>query len=161
MKKARMSINELISSGDGSRIWPYIVTKRCKGKTFAELRETLSWDDTLYLASFLGEQLRNLHLLPFPSLNASTLADAEEKMEYPCVSGSMEAVTNKLSIPAEWDFFIRTLTRRKKDVCSRLTKCHLRSMDTDADTNTDMGHGDFRKMRIQTWWEYGNIIIYF
>ncbi|THG08597.1 hypothetical protein TEA_005439 [Camellia sinensis var. sinensis] len=97
MKKARMSINELISSGDGSRIWPYIVTKRCKGKTFAELRETLSWDDTLYLASFLGEQLRNLHLLPFPSLNASTLADAEEKMEYPCVSGSMEAVTNKLT----------------------------------------------------------------
>ncbi|CAL5385904.1 unnamed protein product [Camellia sinensis] len=122
IKKAGMSINELISSGDGSRIWPYIVTKRCKGKTFAELRETLSWDDTLYLASFLGEQLRNLHLLPFPSLNASTLADAEEKMEYPCVSGSMEAVTNKLSIPAEWDFFIRTLTRRKKDVCSRLTK---------------------------------------
>ncbi|KAL7190928.1 hypothetical protein ACSBR2_023074 [Camellia fascicularis] len=38
MKKARMSINELISSGDGSRIWPYIVTKRCKGKTFAGLR---------------------------------------------------------------------------------------------------------------------------
>ncbi|GMP45901.1 hypothetical protein CsSME_00014250 [Camellia sinensis var. sinensis] len=88
-------------------------------------RETLSWDDTLYLASFLGEQLRNLHLLPFPSLNASTLADAEEKMEYPCVSGSMEAVTNKLSIPAEWDFFIRTLTRRKKDVCSRLTKWYV------------------------------------
>ena len=35
--KAGMSINELISSGDGARIWPYTVTKRCKGKTFAEL----------------------------------------------------------------------------------------------------------------------------
>ena len=82
-------------------------------------RDTLSWEDTLRLASFLGEQLHNLHLLPFPSLNASAFPYSEEEINYPCGNGS---VTDNLSIPTEWDFFIRTLTRRKKDVSSRLTK---------------------------------------
>ncbi|GFY85856.1 transferases, transferring glycosyl groups [Actinidia rufa] len=82
-------------------------------------RDTLSWEDTLRLASFLGEQLHNLHLLPFPSLNASVFPYSEEEIEYSCGNGS---VTDKLSIQTEWDFFIRTLTRRKKDVSSRLAK---------------------------------------
>ncbi|PSR99866.1 F-box protein [Actinidia chinensis var. chinensis] len=118
-RKAGIDISESISSSECSRIWPYIVTKRCKGKTFADLRDTLSWEDTLRLASFLGEQLHNLHLLPFPSLNASAFPYSEEEIKYLCGNGS---VTDKLSIPTEWDFFIRTLTRRKKDVSSRLTK---------------------------------------
>uniref|UniRef100_A0A5B7AND4 Uncharacterized protein n=1 Tax=Davidia involucrata TaxID=16924 RepID=A0A5B7AND4_DAVIN len=115
-----MSISD--SSGGSSRIWPYIITKRCKGKIFAELRDILSWEDLLNLASFLGEQLRNLHLLPFPSLNDSTFSAIKQKIELPCGNGFMEAVTDKPCIPAEWEFFIRTLTRKKKDVSSRLTK---------------------------------------
>uniref|UniRef100_A0A5B7AP33 F-box protein n=1 Tax=Davidia involucrata TaxID=16924 RepID=A0A5B7AP33_DAVIN len=119
-RKAGMSISD--SSGGSSRIWPYIITKRCKGKIFAELRDILSWEDLLNLASFLGEQLRNLHLLPFPSLNDSTFSAIKQKIELPCGNGFMEAVTDKPCIPAEWEFFIRTLTRKKKDVSSRLTK---------------------------------------
>ncbi|KAG5543961.1 hypothetical protein RHGRI_016641 [Rhododendron griersonianum] len=122
LRKAGMSICESIGSGESSIIWPYIVTKRCKGKTFAELRDTLSLGDNLNLASFLGEQLRNLHLLPLPSLNATTFVNTEQEIEYHRVNGLMEAVTEKLSIPVEWDFFIKTQTKRKKDVSSRLTK---------------------------------------
>ena len=36
-KRAGMSLNELLTSGECPRIWPYIVTKRCEGKIFAEL----------------------------------------------------------------------------------------------------------------------------
>ena len=36
-RKAGIDTSESISSSECSRIWPYIVTKRCKGKTFADL----------------------------------------------------------------------------------------------------------------------------
>lgn len=36
-RKAGMSIHESINSATFTRIWPYIVTKRCKGKIFAQL----------------------------------------------------------------------------------------------------------------------------
>lgn len=44
-------------------------------------------------------------------------------------------VTEKLSIPAEWDFFIRTLRKRKNDVSSRLTKWYVQpsSLNTFVD----------------------------
>ncbi|KAL6962751.1 hypothetical protein U1Q18_037708 [Sarracenia purpurea var. burkii] len=122
LRKAGISVTESMGSGVCSRIWPYIITKRCKGKTFAELRDILSWEDTLNLASFLGEQLRNLHLLPFPSFNASTFANTEKEVEDHCVNGLMETIIDKVSLPAEWEFFIKTLTIRKKDVSSRLIK---------------------------------------
>ncbi|XAR62141.1 hypothetical protein NMG60_11016777 [Bertholletia excelsa] len=112
-KKAGISINESINFAKCSKVWPYIVTKRCKGKIFAEIRDTLSWEDALNLASFLGEQMRSLHLLPFPSLNASSFADTEKKTECPYVNGFMETVSNK-KIPAEWEFFIRTLSRGRR-----------------------------------------------
>ncbi|XP_052202408.1 lysine-specific demethylase JMJ21 [Diospyros lotus] len=121
-RNAGKSANDSFSSSKCSRIWPYIVTKRCKGKIFADIRDNISWEDNLNLASFLGEQVRNLHLLPVPSLDASRLANFEEKMEYPCGDGLLEVVTYKLSVLVEWDFFIKTLMRRKKDVSSRLTK---------------------------------------
>lgn len=88
-------------------------------------RDTLSLGDTLNLASFLGEQLRNLHLLPLPSLNAATFVNTEQEIEDHWVNDLMEAVTEKLSIPVEWNFFIRTLTKRRKDVSSRLTKWYV------------------------------------
>lgn len=36
-RKAGMPLEELVSSVGHSNVWPYIITKRCKGKIFAEL----------------------------------------------------------------------------------------------------------------------------
>ncbi|KAK3016296.1 hypothetical protein RJ639_007616 [Escallonia herrerae] len=113
-RKAEMSSCESVSSGGCSKIWPYIVTKRCKGKIFAELRDTLSFEDVLNLASFLGELLRNLHILPFPPLRKSPFVDNH--------AGFLEDVANSISIPAEWEVYVKTLNMKKKDVSSRLTK---------------------------------------
>ena len=35
--KVGMSLEEMVNSSGHSSIWPYIITKRCKGKIFAEL----------------------------------------------------------------------------------------------------------------------------
>ncbi|KAK9269878.1 hypothetical protein L1049_025451 [Liquidambar formosana] len=87
-RNAGTSLNESISSAGCARIWPYIITKRCKGKIYAQLRDTLSWEDALNLASFLGEQMHNLHILPCPSLNESTFLDFKRKMDFPFANGS-------------------------------------------------------------------------
>ncbi|KAK9930455.1 hypothetical protein M0R45_027492 [Rubus argutus] len=121
-RKAGMSTNEAISSAEYTRIWPYLITKRCQGKIYAELRDTVSREDELNLASFLGVQLRNLHLLPYPPLNISTFSDIEQESGLPFTNVSMEDVSIKSNIPAEWDIFIRTLSKKKKDVSSRLIK---------------------------------------
>ncbi|OMP01257.1 hypothetical protein COLO4_12026 [Corchorus olitorius] len=108
------------SSAGSTNIWPYLITKRCKGKIFAQLRDTLSWEDVLNLASFLGEQLRHLHLLPYPSFSNSTISDVEQNGELPFANG-MDAEYGS-DFPAEWKFFVRTLSLKKKDVSSRLNK---------------------------------------
>ena len=36
-RKAGMPIHESITSVGSSRIWPFMITKRCKGKIFAQL----------------------------------------------------------------------------------------------------------------------------
>jgi hypothetical protein len=36
-RKAVISIHESIVPAGSTRIWPYIITKRCKGKIFAQL----------------------------------------------------------------------------------------------------------------------------
>ncbi|XVF36680.1 hypothetical protein REPUB_Repub19eG0078100 [Reevesia pubescens] len=111
------------SSAGSTNIWPYLITKRCKGKIFAQLRDVLSWEDVLNLASFLGEQLQNLHFLPYPSFCNSTVSDVEQKREFSFASGmDVEFVSNESDIPAEWEIFARTLSRKKKDVSSRLNK---------------------------------------
>ncbi|XP_044474735.1 F-box protein At1g78280 isoform X1 [Mangifera indica] len=108
------------NTSDGCKgIWPYVITKRCKGKIFAQLRDTLSWEDMLNLASFLGEQLRNLHLLPYPPFDDLTLSSFKQKMELK--NGRMENFLSESNIPVEWEVFIRTLNEKKKDVASRLT----------------------------------------
>lgn len=119
-RKAGMSENG--QDHEISKIWPYIVIKRCKGKIYADLRDTLSWEETLSLASFLGEKVRALHSLPYPSLNSSLLANIDDKNEYSCANNSMEAINCRQNIPAEWELFIRTLIRRKNEAASRLTK---------------------------------------
>ncbi|KAG8632916.1 hypothetical protein MANES_18G065400v8 [Manihot esculenta] len=120
--QAGLPINEQNNSAGCTKMWPFIITKRCKGKIFAELRDRLSWEDALNLASFLGEQLRNLHLLPYPSIDKSTFSDTKQKMELPFANGSMEETPYKSDIPSEWEVFIRTLSRKKKDI-----KSHLRN----------------------------------
>ncbi|XP_068312545.1 lysine-specific demethylase JMJ21-like [Pyrus communis] len=121
-RKAGMPTNETIGSPECRRIWPYLITKRCKGKIYAELRDTISLEGALNLASFLGEQLRNLHLLPQPPLSISTFLDIEQEIDMPLTNGFMEAVQDKSEVPAEWNIFIRTLFRKKKDASSRLSK---------------------------------------
>ncbi|KAJ7965736.1 F-box protein family [Quillaja saponaria] len=120
-RKTGLPINGSINSVGHSGIWPYIITRRCKGKIFAELRDILSWEDTTKLASFLGEQLRNLHLLPHPPLNFITSSEIEQELDFRDANYDMVSVSTKSNITAEWDIFIRTLTRKKKDVSVRLT----------------------------------------
>ncbi|XP_038717903.1 F-box protein At1g78280 isoform X2 [Tripterygium wilfordii] len=120
-KKAGLLIDESISMTRSTRIWPFIITKRCKGKIFAELRDALTLEDAVNLASFLGEQLRNLHLLPYPPLNSSVFPNIEQKMESPFANGCIDDVPVKSDVPPEWDMLIRTLIRKKKVVTSRLT----------------------------------------
>lgn len=35
--KAGMSLAELVSTGSGTTIWPYVITQRCKGKIYAQM----------------------------------------------------------------------------------------------------------------------------
>ncbi|KAL5844348.1 hypothetical protein ACOSQ4_010306 [Xanthoceras sorbifolium] len=116
-----MSLCELSSSDGCTRIWPYIITKRCRGKILTQLRETLAWEDMLNLASFLGEQLHNLHLLFYPPFNESTLSDIKQGKDLTFTNGCIEDVHSTSNVPAEWEIFIRTLIRKKKDAASCLT----------------------------------------
>ncbi|RZC87778.1 hypothetical protein C5167_028230 [Papaver somniferum] len=105
-------------------IWPYIITTRCKGNIYAHLRDSLSWDDNLNLASFLGEQLQNLHLLPLPPLHSSTDSYNKQTMEAQLhqSNGDAEAGAEMCSVPEEWKLFLKTLVKRKKAISSTLTE---------------------------------------
>ncbi|XP_077249906.1 transferases, transferring glycosyl groups isoform X2 [Tasmannia lanceolata] len=106
------------NSTASTRTWPYIITKRCKGDIFAHLRDKLSRDAVLNLASFLGDQLRNLHLLPLPSLHDALCSDVKQKIDL-----TRTTINNlSFSIPVEWELFIGTIAKRKKDVSDRLAK---------------------------------------
>ncbi|KAM0904304.1 hypothetical protein ACQ4PT_018096 [Festuca glaucescens] len=86
-------------------IWPYMVTRKCRGGIFAHVRDTLSKTDLLNLASSLGVQMRNIHLLPLP-----------------CVESLPESEDNnvKNSVPREWKQEISTLDRRKNNIKKHL-----------------------------------------
>ncbi|XP_043722448.1 F-box protein At1g78280-like [Telopea speciosissima] len=120
-RKAGFLNHESDNSVGCTKIWPYIITKRCVGDIFSHLRDALSWDDVLNLASFLGEQLRILHLLPLPSLSDSTYSDNEKEMDLPSVN-SILVVAKHYNVPPEWGLFIKTLTRKKKDVSNHLAR---------------------------------------
>ena len=107
-------------------------------------RDVLSWEDVLNLASFLGEQLRNLHILPHPSFSNSTVLDVEKKREFSFAKGmDMEFVSNELDIPAEWEIFARTLSRKKKDVSSRLNKWYSIYLRSEVCWSTFTTNSDF------------------
>lgn len=85
-------------------------------------RDALPRENVLNLAFFLGEQLRNLHLLPYPSMTTSTFSDIKQEINLASTNRLVESDSHQMCMPAEWEFFIKTLIRRKKDVLSRLTK---------------------------------------
>lgn len=85
-------------------------------------RDRLSWEDTLSLASFLGEQLCHLHLLPLPPFNYLIFSDIGKEEELTYANSCMDVVPSKSNAPAGWEIFVRTLIRKKKDVTSRLSK---------------------------------------
>ncbi|KAL7085513.1 hypothetical protein ACP275_14G285000 [Erythranthe tilingii] len=119
--------HELGNCDKSSSMWPYIVTKRCRGKIFAELlhhlfcrRDNLSSKDALNLASFLGEQLHNLHLLPVPSPSPNhsipmVIGDYTE-------SSQGNGFSKNTDNPAESELFVRILNRRRNNVTKRLSE---------------------------------------
>ncbi|CAK9313061.1 unnamed protein product [Citrullus colocynthis] len=111
-RKAGLSMYEPMDSAELKNIWPYIITKRCRGKMFAQLRDSLSWDDALNLASFLGEQLRNLHLLPHPPFN-STISST---------SYTSESIPDGSKIHPKWDVLIKILDKKRKGISDHVKK---------------------------------------
>ncbi|XP_057786261.1 lysine-specific demethylase JMJ21 [Salvia miltiorrhiza] len=107
-----------------SSVWPYIVTRRCRGKMFAELRDTLSSEDELNLACFLGKQLHDLHLLPVPhqSCNDSVPMVREDHIQPLCCSGLSENGLDKIGHPADLELFISILNRKRENVVRRLAE---------------------------------------
>lgn len=70
-------------------------------------------NDALHLASFLGNQLRNLHRLPLPEFYKSYKLSVK--------NDSLQAVHSEINIPVAWELIIMTLNRRRRDVRKRLS----------------------------------------
>ncbi|KAK9069527.1 hypothetical protein SSX86_011431 [Deinandra increscens subsp. villosa] len=124
-KKAGMSLEELVRSGGHANIWPYIITKRCKGKIFAELRDVLSGEEVSNLASFLGKQLHDLHVLPVTTLDDLSYLHMEKKLEMGHEAHekcTMDNIIKDINLPAASKVFFTILNQKKKDVSCRLTK---------------------------------------
>ncbi|KAF3781067.1 F-box protein [Nymphaea thermarum] len=134
----RAGINGLVNDGsEGINLWPYIITKKCNGDMFANLRNVLTRDELLNLSSFLGEQVRNLHLIPLPSILNSCDANSPEKISkvqldkncdlgnesaVPSASYHMEA-TEITNLGKEMQkVFVETMNRRKRAISDRLAK---------------------------------------
>ncbi|XP_020593236.1 F-box protein At1g78280 [Phalaenopsis equestris] len=114
-----------------SRIWPFIVSKRCKGDILANLRYSLSKNEVFHLASFLGEQLRHLHLLPLPNIETHLKEISEERniQEYsvghnklPVETDLMEADCKGFDTFKKWELLIALLDRRKKNIKNQLAQ---------------------------------------
>ncbi|XP_074304173.1 lysine-specific demethylase JMJ21 isoform X1 [Silene latifolia] len=118
-KTAALPANEPINLIGSKKIMPYIVTKRCKGKLFAEIRDSLSWENALDLASFLGEQLRNLRELPVPQLDPVALENIKHEVGPSDGVNSREVDSNDAAV---WGIFLHNLAVRKKNVVTQLKK---------------------------------------
>lgn len=96
-------------------------------------RNELSSDDELHLASFLGKQLHDLHLLPLPhqSSNDSALMASEDCLQPSHSGGFSVNATDKMCYPVDLELFISILNRRRKDIASRLAEwyVHLQVID--------------------------------
>ncbi|KAJ6852279.1 F-box protein isoform X1 [Iris pallida] len=130
-KKFELKVPGVISC---AKIWPYIVTKRCKGDIFAHLRERFSKNDLLHLASFLGVQLRNLHMLPLPpfqngiesninNISLEIISDGlVEASNKTADNGSTRLISKGVSVPPEWELVLAVLDGRKKNLKDRLAQ---------------------------------------
>uniref|UniRef100_A0A1D1Z0D8 F-box protein At1g78280 n=1 Tax=Anthurium amnicola TaxID=1678845 RepID=A0A1D1Z0D8_9ARAE len=118
-----------------SRICPYLITKRCKGDIFANLRDALSMDDVLNLASFLGNQLHNLHLLPLPSLQIASHLKGNgihfTKRVFNYLDKGYDIfrrqfvhdeISESIRFSPEWEPFVAALERRKSNLHTRLVQ---------------------------------------
>lgn len=114
-----------------SRIWPFMVYKRCKGDIFANLRELLSKNEAFHLASFLGEQLRHLHLLPLPniktdvkeiSVGGNIQEDYVGLYKLPAQTHLMDVYCKDFDTLRKWELVIAALDRRKNNIKSQLAQ---------------------------------------
>lgn len=121
-KAAGFPASEISNISGNKRIWPYIVTKRCKGKIFAELQDSLSWENALDLASFLGERLHNLHTLPLPQLTNFNLANIRKELGLAPSTNLVEIDSLDSGDAAVWEIFLQSLATKKKNVVSLLKK---------------------------------------
>ncbi|CAN6479936.1 unnamed protein product [Victoria cruziana] len=131
-------INRSVNDGsEGIKLWPYMITKKCKGDVFANLRNVLTRDDLMNLSSFLGEQVRKLHLIPLPSVLNSCDANSMEKISIvrvdengdlgnesavPSARYHMETTNTAYSAKEMQKLFIETMNRRKETISDRLAK---------------------------------------
>lgn len=111
-----------------TRIWPYIVCKRCKGDIFTNLRDFLSKTETFHLASFLGEQLRILHLLPLPN-NVTDMPTGGKFCDDSVghyklhAEDSLKDVDSKdFGSKREWELVIEALNRRRNNIEAQLAQ---------------------------------------
>ncbi|OQU92485.1 hypothetical protein SORBI_3001G350900 [Sorghum bicolor] len=94
-------------------IWPYMVTRKCKGDIFARIRDMLSKTDVLHLASSLGVQMQNIHLLSLPPVEQLSESGNNDVKE---VVGTCDDAT----VLPEWQQLVSTLNRRKQNVKKHL-----------------------------------------
>jgi len=80
------------------------------------------FEDALDLASFIGKQLHNLHVLPLPELDKPVLADIKEELGFCNGANFMEIDSGAGPSSAQWEMFLHTLAIRRKDVVSRLMR---------------------------------------
>ncbi|PKA49531.1 F-box protein [Apostasia shenzhenica] len=120
---------EMENHGDHSysSVWPYVVSRRCKGEIFAHVRDLLSMTDAVNLASFLGEQLHHLHLLPVPKNNFLEISTGRMIINdsgrfYKVPSSSMEVDLKISYISQKWRLVIAALDRRKDNIKGHLAQ---------------------------------------
>lgn len=96
-------------------------------------RNALSLEDELHLASFLGKQLHDLHLLPLPhqSSNDSVLMASEVCVQPSQCIGFSVNLTDKIGYPPDLELFISILNRKRKNVASRLAEWYVNLQVTD------------------------------
>ncbi|KAL0917493.1 hypothetical protein M5K25_012558 [Dendrobium thyrsiflorum] len=114
-----------------SRMWPFIVSRRCRGDIFANLRDLLSKNEAFHLASFLGDQLRHLHLLPLPNIQTDVKEISVVRNIQECSVGSykLPAEADLIDVDCKgfdtcrkWQPVIAALDRRKNNIKNQLAQ---------------------------------------
>jgi len=118
-------IHEKAKAVTSTEMWPYLILERCKGDILANLKDDLSKDDGLNLASFIGHQLHNLHLLPVPFVQNQNLpsvlkADLNKRLDCLNEFSHPEFFSQSFSIPVECEIFTILIDRRRRDLVDRL-----------------------------------------